>query len=144
MHQLDKEKTAFIISMANYYFKVMSFGLRNAGATYQRLMNRVFVDHIGTLMEIYIDDMLVKTTEDEKLLPNLETVFGYRRKHRMRLNSQKCTFAFKIEKFLGFLPTHLGIKANPDKCQVIIEMKSLTSVKEAQRLIGNIAPSPGF
>ena len=80
MHPLDEEKTAFITLMANYY-KVMPFGLKNMGPTYQRLMNTIFVNHIGTLMEVYIDDMLVKTMEDEKLLPNLKMVLGCLHKH---------------------------------------------------------------
>ena len=81
MHPLDEETTAFITPMANYCYKVMPFGLKNAGPTYQRLMNTIFVNHIGTLMEVYIDDMLVKTMEDEKLLPNLKIVLGCLRKH---------------------------------------------------------------
>ena len=55
----------------------MPFGLKNVGATYQRLMNKVFSEHIKNLMEIYIDDMLVKTKEDDSLLSNLEAVFSY-------------------------------------------------------------------
>ena len=72
--------------MVNYYYKVMPFVLKNAKATYQRLMNRNFADHIRTLMKVYIDNILVKTTEDEKVLPNLETIFDCLRKHRTRLN----------------------------------------------------------
>ena len=71
MHRLDEEKTAFITLTANYCYKVMPFGLKSRGATYQRLMYKIFADHIGTLMEVYIDNMLVKTMEEEKLLPNL-------------------------------------------------------------------------
>ena len=89
-------------------------------------------------MEIYIDDMLVKMTEDGKLLANLETAFNYFCEHNMRLNPQKCAFVVEAEKFLGFMLTHLGIKANPDKCQAILEMKSLTSMKKVQRLTGRI------
>ena len=73
LHPFDREKTVFITLMANYCYKIMPSRLKNAGATYQRLMNTIFAIYIGTLMEVYIDDMLVKTTEDEKLLPNLET-----------------------------------------------------------------------
>ena len=110
----------------------MPFRLKNTGATYKRLMNKIFADHFRTLIEVYIDDMLVKMLEKKELLPNLETVFDCLRKHRMRLNPQKCAFAIKVGKFLGFMLTHRGIEANPDKCQAILEMKSLTSVKEVQ------------
>ena len=90
MHSLDEEKTAFITPMANYCYKVLLFGLKNARTIYQRLMNMIFTNHIGTLMEVYIDDMLVKIAENEKLLLDLETIFGYLCKHWMRLNLQKC------------------------------------------------------
>ena len=67
-------------------------------------------------MEIYIEDMLVKTIKDGKLLSDLETIFNYLRKHNMRLNPHKCVFAIEVGKFLGFMLIHRGIKANPDKC----------------------------
>ena len=82
MHPLDDKKTTFITPMGNYCYRVMPFGLKNAGATYQRLINKIFIEHIGVLMEVYIDDMLVKMKTEEELLENLETV----RKHKMRLN----------------------------------------------------------
>ena len=69
-------------------------------------MNKIFAKQIGTLMEICINDMLVKTMEEDELLPNLETIFDCLRKHRMRLNPQKCAFAVKARKFLGFMLTH--------------------------------------
>ena len=90
-------------------------------------------------MEVYIDGMLVKTKGDSKLISDLETVFGYVRRHNMRLNPQKCTFAVRAGKFLGFILTHRGIKPNHNKCQAILEMKSLTSMKEVQHLTGRIA-----
>ena len=67
MYPLDEEKMAFITPVANYCYKVMPFRLKNGGATYQRLMNKVFSEHIGTLMEVYIDDMLFKTKEEDNL-----------------------------------------------------------------------------
>ena len=124
--------------MANYCYKVMPFGLKNAGATYQRLMNKVFPELIGCLMEVYIDDMLVKTEEEGTLLSDLEVVFGRLRQHNMRLNPHKCAFLVAAGKFLGFMLTHQGIEANPDKCQAILEMKSPTTVKEVQHLTGKI------
>ena len=95
-------------------------------------MNKIFADHIGTLMEVYIDNMLVKTMEEDKLLPNLEIIFSCLRKHRIRLNPQKHGFTIEARKFLGFVLTHQGIEANPYKCQAISKMKSLTFVKEVQ------------
>ena len=77
------------------------------------MKNKIFADHIETLLEVYIDDMLVKMMEDSKLLSDLKIVFSYLRKHKMRLNMQKCTFAIKAEKFLGFMLIYQGIEANP-------------------------------
>ena len=86
MHPLDEEKTAFITPVVNYHYEVMPFGLKNAGATYQRLMNKVFSKHVGNLMEVYIDDMLVKTKEEGSLLSDLEAIFSCLQWHNMRLN----------------------------------------------------------
>ena len=68
MHPLDEEKTAFITPIGNYCYRVMPFGLKNAGATYQQLMDKIFAGHIGVLMEVYIDDILVKKNTEEELL----------------------------------------------------------------------------
>ena len=113
---------------------MLQFGLKNARATYQRLMNKVFPEHIESLMEVYIDDMLVKMKEVNNLLSDIEVIFNYLRRHNMRLNPQKCTFAVQAKIFLGFMLTHRGIEANPDKCQSILKMKSLTSIKEVQQI----------
>ena len=144
MYPLDKGKTMFITPMANYCYKVMPFGLKNARATYQRLMNKVFSKHIGNLMEVYIYDMLVKTKEKDSLLSDLEVVFNYLRWHNMRLNLQKCAFTIEARKFPGFMLTHQGIEANLDKCRAILEMKRPTSVKEVQRLLRRIASFSRF
>ena len=96
--------------MANYCYKVMPFGLKNAGATYQRLMNKVFSEHIGSLMEVYIDDMLVKTKEVGNLLSDIRVVFNCLRQHNMRLNLPKCAFVVEARKFFGFMLTHRGIE----------------------------------
>ena len=76
MHPLDREKMMFLTPMANYCYKVMPFGLKNVGATYQRLTNKVFLEHIKSLMEIYIDDVLVKKKEVDNLLSDIEVVFN--------------------------------------------------------------------
>ena len=86
MHPLDVEKIVFITPIMNYCYKVMLFRRKNAGATHQRLMNKVFVDHSGALIEIYINDMLVKMADDGKPLSDLEVVFNCLRRYKMRLN----------------------------------------------------------
>ena len=92
--------------MANYCYKVMPFRLKNTGVTYQRLMNKVFLEHIGSLMEVYIDDMLVKTKEEGSLFFDLEAIFSCLQRHNMRLNPQNCPFTIKAGRFLGFILTH--------------------------------------
>ena len=116
IHPLDEEKMAFITPMANYCYKVMPFGLKNAGTTYQRLMKKVFIDYIRTLIEVYIDNMPVKTSEHGWLIFDLVTIFGCLCIHKMRLNPHKWAFTNDASKFLGFILTHREIKANLDKC----------------------------
>ena len=87
-------------------------------------------------MEIYIDDMLVEMTVEESLVSNLKKVFHCLWQYNMRLNLQKCAFAVEVGNFLCFMLTHRGIEANPKKCKAILEMKSPSSVKEVQCLIG--------
>lgn len=122
----------------------MPFGLKNVRVTYQRLMNKVFSPHLGKLMEVYVDDMLVKTTEDTKLLSDLSQVFRTVREYGMRLNPTKCTFSVEAGKFLGFMLMQRGIEANPDKCKAIMEMRSPTCLKEVQQLNGRLAALSKF
>nr|KYP58880.1 Transposon Ty3-G Gag-Pol polyprotein [Cajanus cajan] len=75
MHPQDKEKIEFITEMANYCYRVMPFDLKNAGATYQRLMNKIFHDQIGRSMEVYVDDMVVKSSDISTHVHNLSDVF---------------------------------------------------------------------
>ncbi|GAU45985.1 hypothetical protein TSUD_401250 [Trifolium subterraneum] len=138
MHPMDAQHTAFMSNICNYFYNVMPFGLKNAGATYQRLIDRVFVEQIGKNLEVYIDDMVVKTQKEGEHDKDLEDILKSVRKYNMRLNPAKCSFGVQTCKFLGFLLTHRGIEENPDKCQAIIDMRSPTFVKEVQ-LTGRIA-----
>ncbi|XP_068461731.1 uncharacterized protein [Phaseolus vulgaris] len=138
MYEPDVPKTAFTTDTANYCYKVMPFGLKNAGATYQRLMDKVFKDQIGKNMEVYVDDMVVKSGEIEKHLEDLEEVFAQIRKYEIRLNPEKCVFGVRGGKFIGFMLTNRGIEANPDKCEAIMKMGSPKNLKEVQRLVGKL------
>nr|KYP46857.1 Retrovirus-related Pol polyprotein from transposon 412 family [Cajanus cajan] len=124
MHPANEEKTAFITENANFCYKVMPFGLKNAGATYQRLMDKVFQRQIGRNMDIYVDDMVVRSNSVADHLADLSEVFGELRKHNMRLNPEKCTFGVKGGKFLGFMLSARGIEANRDKCRAVLEMRT--------------------
>ncbi|XP_013614472.1 PREDICTED: RNA-directed DNA polymerase homolog [Brassica oleracea var. oleracea] len=93
MHTDDREKTAFITDRGTYCYKVMPFGLKNARATYQRLVNRMFADKLGNTMEFYIDDMLVKSLRAKDHLNHLQDCFKTLNEYGMKLNPAKCTFA---------------------------------------------------
>jgi len=129
---------AFIIDRANFCYEVMSFGLKNAGVTYQRLMDRVFRGQIGWFMEVYVDDMVVKSQTAEDHVRDIREVFHQVCKYNMRLNPDKYVFGVPAEKFLGFMLPARGIEANPDKCATIVEMRSPKNLKEIQRLVGRL------
>ena len=93
----------------------MPFGLKNAGATYQRLVNRMFSEQIGNNMEVYVDDMLVKSQHNNNHVDDLEECFSILRKYNMKLNPQKCSFGVLSGNFLGFIVNARGIEVNPDK-----------------------------
>ena len=122
----------------------MPLGLKNAGATYQRLVNKMFQRQIGTTMEVYIDDMLVKLTTAELHIAHLSEAFQILREYNMKLNPAKCAFGVSARKFLGFIVNNQGIEENPDKIKAILDMPPPSSIKEAQRLTGRIAALSRF
>ena len=93
----------------------MPFGLKNVGVTYQRLVNKMFSKQIGKNMEVYVDDMLVKSKEELAHLDDLKKTFFTLKQYQMKLNPSKCTFVVASRKFLGFMVSQRGIKANPKK-----------------------------
>jgi len=123
MYPPNKEKTAFITEEANFYYEVMPFGLKNVRATNQRLMDKVFRHLIGRCMEVYVDDMVGMSDSLEQHVKDLDEVLVTVRKYDMRLNPEKCVFGVAGGKFLGFMLTHKGIEANPDKCQAVVDMR---------------------
>ena len=108
----------------------MPFRLKNAGATYQRLVNKMFSKQIGRNMEVYVDDMLVKSKEELTHLDDLRETFATLKQYQMKLNPSKCVFGVASGKFLGFMVSQRGIEANPEKLQAIINMASPKTVKE--------------
>ena len=135
----DQEKTSFVTAQGTYCYRVMPFGLKNAGATYQRLVNRMFQKNIGATMEVYIDDMLVKSTKSDLHITHLSEAFQILRNYNMKLNPAKCAFGVSAGKFLGFIVNHRGIEANPSKIKALLDMPSPSGIKEVQRLTGRIA-----
>jgi hypothetical protein len=117
----------------------MPFGLKNAGATYQRLVNKMFQAQIGRNMEVYVDDMLVKSAKSTTHITDLHEAFGILKQYGMKLNPSKCAFGVSFGKFLGYMVSSRGIEANPEKIQAILEMQSPKSTKQLQQLTGRLA-----
>ena len=90
----------------------MLFGLKNADATYQRVMNKMFVNHIGRNVQVYIEDMLVKSHREDNYLEDLKETFDTFRSYNMKFNPSKCAFGVMVGKFLGFMVSQRGIEAN--------------------------------
>ena len=130
MDEIDQEKTSFITSQCLFCYKVMPFGLKNVGATYQRLVNQMFHPQIGRNVEVYVDDMLVKSLDEEKHLDDLQETFDTLRRYNMKLNPSKCAFGVSSGKFLGFMVSYRGIEENPNKIQVILDMEPPRNIKE--------------
>ncbi|GKV40302.1 hypothetical protein SLEP1_g47964 [Rubroshorea leprosula] len=132
----DEEKTSFYAGDEIYCYVMMPFGLKNVGATYQKMVTIVFRDQIGRNLEVYVDDIVVKSLKADDHLTDLAETFNNLRQNRMRLNPAKCIFGVEFEKFLGFMVSRRGIEVNPEKIRAIAEMEPLKSVKDIQRLTG--------
>ena len=117
----------------------MPFGLKNVRATYQRLVNQMFNKKIGRKVEVYVDDMLVKSKEEEDHLDDLKETFNTLRPYSMKLNPSKCAFGVSSGKFLNFMVSQRGIEENPEKVRVILEMSSPKTIKEVQFLTRRVA-----
>ena len=135
----DQEKTTFVTPTGNYHYKVLPFGLKNAGSTYQRMMTRMFEPQLGKSIEIYVNDMVVKSKVVFEHLGNLDSIFNILRKHKLCLNASKCSFGVGSGKFLGYMVTHRKIEVNPDQIKAINDLKPPRNAKEVQKLTGMIA-----
>jgi hypothetical protein len=103
MKESDQLATSFITPFGMYCYVTMSFGLRNAGATYQRCMQHVFGDHIGRIVEAYVDDIVVKTRKANDLVSDLRMAFDCLRANRVKLNPEKCVFRVPRGMLLGYI-----------------------------------------
>ncbi|GKD03261.1 reverse transcriptase domain-containing protein, partial [Tanacetum coccineum] len=104
-----------------YCYQKRPFGLKNAGATYQRLLDKVFNDEIRRNLEAYVDDMVIKSTLEEYMLTDIKETFQRFRSINMKLNPKKCSFGIEEGPFLGYLVTKQGIRANPSKVKAIAD-----------------------
>ena len=134
----DMEKTSFITPWGTYCYKVMPFGLKNVGATYQRATTTLLRDLINKEVQVYVDDMIVKPKDREGHILALQKFFERIHFYKLRLNSNKCTFGMTSEKLLGFIVSQRGIKVDPKKIKAIVEMKPPRTEKEIQGFLGRI------
>ncbi|KAK0597463.1 hypothetical protein LWI29_025521 [Acer saccharum] len=130
MHKPNEKKTAFTIDQGLYCYTVMPFGLKNAGATYQHLVNKMFTRQIERNMEVYVDDMLTKSITADKHVDDLRETFDVLTRYGMKLNPAKCVFGVPFGKFLGYQVHQRGIEANLDKIQALARMVSLKTLKD--------------
>ncbi|KAL0556401.1 hypothetical protein IC582_004915 [Cucumis melo] len=134
----DKDKTTFIILWGTFCYKVMSFGLKNVGATYQRSIVTLFHDMMHKEIEAYVDDMIAKSKADEDHTTTLQKLFDRLRKYQLKLNPSKCTFGATSGKLLGFIVIEEGIKIDLDKVRAIMEMPSPNIEKEFRGFLGRL------
>ena len=134
----DHEKTTFATMWGTFYYKVMPFGLKNARATYQIAMVTLFHDIMYKEIEVYVDDLIAKSREDESHVENLLKLFERLRKFRLKLNPAKCTFGATSGKFLGFIVSRKGIEVDPDKIQAIQNLPPPHTQKEVQGFFGRL------
>src|SRR3954453_14915906 len=130
----DMEKTTFITPWGTFCYKVMPFGLKNAGATYQRAMTTLFHDMMHKEIEVYVDDMIAKSSTEEEHIEYLLKLFQRLRKYQLRLNPNKCTFGVRSGKLLGFIVSQRGIEVDPDKVRAIQEMPAPKTEKASKRI----------
>jgi ribonuclease HI len=144
MKESDQLVTSFITPFGMYCYTTMPFGLRNAGATYQRCMNHVFGEHIGRAVEAYVDDIVVKTRKASDLLSDLEVTFRCLKAKSVKLNPEKCVFGVPRGMLLGFIVSERDIKANLEKIAAITNMGPIKDLKGVQRVMGCLAALSRF
>ena len=134
----DMEKTSFITEWGTYCYRVMPFGLKNAGATYQRAATTLFHDMMHRDVEVYVDDMIVKSRDRSDHLAALERFSERIRQFRLRLNPKKCTFGVTFGKLIGYMVSERGIEAYPDKIRVILDMPTPRIKREIKGFLGRL------
>jgi hypothetical protein len=140
----DEEKIAFITPYDVLCYQVMPFGLKNAGATYQRMMQNYLESQIRRNIQVYIDDVVITTGKEESLINNLRKIFENLNRYKLKLNPTKCSFGVSSGQLLGFLVSAKGIEANPEKIQAILTMGKPAKLHDVQKLAGRIAALSQF
>ena len=135
MHEPNQEKIAFITFRSVFCYKVMSFGLKNTGAKYQRMITKIFESILGKTMDAYIDDMVVKSIKESDHIKDLTKVFTILKRHKLKLNAKKCAFRVNSRNCLAHMVTRRGIDGNPEQITAISILVSPKTGKEVQTLI---------
>ena len=137
MDLADALKTTFRTPFGNYFYRVMPFGLKNVGATYQRTMTLIFGDMLHKQVKDYVDDLVVKAKNPFEHLVHLRQVFERCIEYNLRMNPSKCAFRVSLGQFLGFLFHHRGIDLDPTKAEAIITLSLPTTLKELRSFVGS-------
>jgi hypothetical protein len=116
----------------------MTFGLKNAGATYQRAMNLIFHDLLRVLMEVYIDDMLVKSVGFEEHMIDMKLSLERMKKYGLQMNPLMCAFGVTLGRFLEFIVHEHGIQIDPKKIESIRKIEESVCKKDVQKLLGKM------
>jgi hypothetical protein len=140
MAEEDASKTTFICPgfIGLFEWVVMTFGQKNAGATYQRDMNLIFHELFGNIVEVYIDDIIVKSAEFISHITNLRKAFDKMCQYGLEMNPRKCAFRVSVGKFLGFIIHEHGIDIDPDRIKSIRNVEPPTYKLEVQKFLGKV------
>jgi hypothetical protein len=144
MSREDEEHTAFIIVDDLFYYVSMPYSLKNALSTFVRAMHKTFGDLIRDLVEVYVDDIVVKVKSRASLLDNLALVYDRSRLTRTKPNQDKCVFGVTADKLLDFLVSYRGIEANPEKIKTIEAIQPPARIKDVHKLTGCLAALSRF
>jgi hypothetical protein len=140
----DRLKTSFITPFGAYCYITMSFGLKNAGATFQRCMQKCLLPQIGRNVHVYVDDIVVKSKKHFSLLDDLRETFANLREYKIKLNPEKCVFGVPAGQLLGFFVSARGIEANPEKISAIERMPKPVRLRDVQKFTGCLASLSRF
>ena len=136
MKESDQLATSFITPFRSFCYISMLFGLKNAGAMYQRCMLKCFGDFIGRTVEAYVDDIVVKSKRADHLVTDLEQTFVKLWANGIKLNPEKCVFRVPRGMLLGFIVSERGIEDNPEKISAITKMGLIQNIKGVQQITG--------
>jgi hypothetical protein len=144
MSREDEKNTAVITVDGLFCYVSMPYGLKNVLPTFVRVMHKTFGDLIRDLVEVYVDDIIIKVKSRASLLDNLALVFDRLHLTYTKLNSDKCVFGVTVGKLIGFLVSYRRIEANPEKIRTIEAMQPPVRIKDVQKLTGCLAALSQF